>query len=237
MSLILKLKSNPYTDYLLANWAQIRDEYVALRRNIHGIENCLEPNPTESSTKPQVTTLHEQKLIYEGRIHAVPLMVRPESASPADKQRIYIWRDHTQPLFLHKLYELMPTVGHWAKTHEQHLGSVVFYLNQPASRINHHYGPETNLHNLRCHLGLSTDPAAEFDLENDRYTWQDGDLMAFDDSNVYHGVRHRGTKPRLVMAFDFNKELLTPYIENADYVARVFQPKHTRVPPQILNWD
>lgn len=232
-SLVLKLRNNPHTDYLLDNWAKIRDEYVELRRVHQGIENCLEANPHDTATKPQVTTLHARQPIYQGLIHAAPLMCRPESASLADKIKIPIWHNYNEPIFLPKLYELMPTIGHWAKANEEHLGSVVFYLNQPGSRINHHYGPETNHTNLRLHLGLSTDPDAEFDLENQRYTWRDGELIAFDDSNVYHAVRHRGSRPRLILAFDYNKSLLEPYIANELYEPRVFQAKHTRVPPQI----
>ena len=233
MSLVLKFHSNPYTDPLVAKWQQIRDEYVELRRSVHGIANALEPNPNDQGNKPLVTTLHERRPIYEGQIHAVPLMCRPESASLADKIKIPIWHNYLEPIFLRKLYTMMPTVGAWAEANEEHLGSVVFYLNQPGSRISHHYGPETNHTNLRLHLGLSTDPQVEFDLENERYTWRDGELMGFDDSNVYHGVRHKGTKPRLVLTFDFNKQLLEPYIADPNYKPRTFMAKALRSPPKI----
>ena len=236
MSNILRFASpNPVTDYLSDNWQSIRDEYINYRRELHNVAQPLELNLEDRTNKPQVTTLHEKRPIYDGLINAQPVLVRPEAASPADRKRIPWWREGVPIFRFPEADRLMPTLAHWVNTHEQHLASVVFYLNQPGSWIRHHYGPETNQNNFRLHLGLSTDPEAVFDLENQRYTWTDGDVMGFDDSNVYHGVKHLGTRPRLILAIDYRRTELLPYVQG--YEPREFIAKSLRQPPAIVDWE
>lgn len=234
---ILRFDPNPVTDYLQANWLQIREEYLEFRRSFHGIEDALQPYTARRLVnKPQVTTLHERRPIYEGNINVLPLMFRPEAASPADRAQMPFWQDDGREMWkFERVYEAIPTLGQWATKWEKDLASLVFYLNQPGSWVRHHYGPETNVNNFRLHMGLTTDPLAEFDLENERYSWSEGDIMGFDDSNVYHGVRNLSSRPRLIIAFDIKKSLMMPWVRG--YEPREFIKKELRTPPEILNWE
>jgi hypothetical protein len=233
MSNILRLQPNPITDYLQENWQQILKEYLNFRKVKHGIENALVCDSKNESNKPMVTTVHEKKPVYEGNVHTLPLKVSSPMVSEADKRALPFWqKDPTRDVWrFDHIYELNPTLAKWVTEHDQFVAGCLFNLMQPGTVIRHHYGPEGNRNNIRIHLGFTTDPKIEFDIEGDVYSWKEGDLIAFDDSMVYHAVRHRGNLPRLICSIDYLRSELEPYL--IGYTHRPFVPKTLRVPPQI----
>jgi len=57
---------------------------------------------------------------------------------------------------------------------------------------------------LRAHLGLYTNPRATLSVNGESRTWQDGELLVFDDTELHSACNH-GTHDRVVLLIDFYK--------------------------------
>lgn len=231
MSNIIRFSSNPFTDFLLQNWEQIRDEYIAQRQRKFKI-NLLEPQT--QSNKLNGVTYHKKEALFEGNIHAAALFFKAEVLSDYEKEALQ-WGDSEKERFFQDNIDEMPTIGKWMRKWQSELASVIFYTAQPGCRINHHYGVDTQKDNLRIHLCLTDDPLCVFDIENERHVWKAGEVFGFDDNAYYHGIKHEGVNPRSVVVIDVKKSFICPFATN--WVERPFVPHHLRpAPPAILNW-
>ena len=230
MSAYIRFRPNPITDYLIEHWEQIRDEFVAQRFAKTG-KNLLELQ--DESTKLNYVSSRRKEKLFEGRIVAAALYVKPEVLTiPEAKQMNW------QPNEIERRWEdnidQMPTMKKWLNMYQEHLASVVFYAAQPGSVINHHFGVESTRYNFRVHLCLTGDPDCKFNIENEIYTWVPGDLFAFDDAMYFHGIKHRGTRPRIVLAVDIKKTTLQDFA--IDFVERPFIPDAQKPFPVIYDW-
>jgi hypothetical protein len=230
MSNFIKFKENHVTGYLTDNWKQIRDEFVAQRKA--KMNHDLLEVQTDSN-KLKATTLHEKKPLYEGNIIAAALYVSQEVLSIPEMKGLN-WQEHEQERWWLDNVKGMPTLAKWIKSYKEYLASAVFYVAQPGATINHHYGVDTTYRNLRLHLCLTADPECVFDIENERHVWEEGEVFGFDDSTYFHGIKHRGTKPRIVLVIDIKKSLLKDFAIN--WHEREFVPRVDRIPPTIENW-
>jgi hypothetical protein len=230
MSNYIKFNSNPITDYLTNNWEKIRDEFVKQRRDKIG-HNLLEVQSV--SNKLNGITVHEKKPLYQGNIIAAALYIKNEILSIPEVKQLQWRQDETERLWMDNISG-MPTLAKWIHEHKEYLAGVVFYAAQPGAVINHHYGVDSTYDNVRLHLCLTADPECVFDIENERHVWVEGDLFGFDDASYFHGIKHNGTTPRIVLVIDIKKSLLKEYAIN--WPSREFVSRANRIPPQILNW-
>ena len=65
---------------------------------------------------------------------------------------------------------------------------------QPKTKIREHNGPSNT--RLRLHLGIEVPDGASITVGGIKKTWEEGKLLAFDDSFV-HSVEHNGDAPRI----------------------------------------
>jgi len=79
----------------------------------------------------------------------------------------------------------------------------------PDSIIEPHRGWSDNF--LRCHIGIDVDKECYITKElpnvdpevKEIKTWEEGEWLAFKDGGNYlHSVKHKGTKPRIVLSLD-----------------------------------
>jgi hypothetical protein len=230
MSNFVRFNPNPITGYLTDNWTSIRDEFVLQRQQKMG-HNLLEVQ--HSSNKLNAVTEHQKKPLYQGNIVAAALYVKNEILSPPEAKQLNWQADEQERWWMDNLTG-MPTLASWINNYKQHIAGVVFYAAQPGAVINHHYGVDSTYDNLRLHLCLTQDPNCIFDIENEKWSWKEGDLFGFDDASYFHGIKHQGTNPRIVLVIDIKKDLLKPYAIN--WPDRPFVPRTMRTPPEILNW-
>jgi hypothetical protein len=230
MSNYIKFNSNPVTNYLTDNWLKIRDEFLAQRLSKMG-HNLLEVQ--EDSNKLNGTTVHEKKPLYQGNIIAAALYVKDEILSVPEASQLN-WSDTEKERWWLDNVKGMPTLAKWIKEYKEYIAGVIFYAAQPGAVINHHYGVDSTYNNVRLHLCLTSDPECWFDIENERHSWIEGDLFGFDDASYFHGIKHLGTKPRIVLVVDIKKSLLQKYAIN--WPDRPFVPRLDRRPPSIVNW-
>lgn len=230
MSNYIKFNSNPITDYLTDNWKNIRDEFVAQRKAKMG-HNLLEVQ--NSGNKLNAITVHENKPLYQGNIVAAALYVKDEILSAPEAKQLN-WQEGEKERRWVDNIEGMPTLAKWINEYQEHLAGVIFYAAQPGAVINHHYGVDSTYNNIRLHLCLTADPNCVFDIENERHSWIEGDLFGFDDAAYFHGIKHSGTTPRIVLVIDIKKSLLKEHAIN--WPNRPFIPRLERTPPQIINW-
>ena len=78
-------------------------------------------------------------------------------------------------------------------------GATKISVLQPGTIIKPHAGP-TNTR-IRLHLGLQVSDEASITVGNETRTWQEGKVLAFDDSYI-HSVAHRGNAPRIALISD-----------------------------------
>jgi len=166
MTNFIQFKSNHITDYLFDNHKKILSELVAERLE-HKNYNVLEVQ--DWAEKPMFTTFHTKKPIFTGNFIVVPLKLSVECAIPSEL-KLMNW-DFSQTFKIWENYlDKMPTIKKWIIEHNNYCKSAIFNIAQPGSKLNHHYGPDTNLNNFRIHLCLTSDGNATFDIENERYT-------------------------------------------------------------------
>jgi hypothetical protein len=230
MSNFIRFNSNPITDYLTDNWEKIKDEFVSQRKAKMG-HNLLQVQTV--SNKLNAVTAHEKKPLYQGNIIAAAIYVKKEILSEPEATQLK-WQPTEEERWWRDNVNDMPTLSRWIETYKEYIAGVIFYAAQPGARINHHYGVNSTYNNLRLHLCLTADPDCVFDIENERWSWVEGDIFGFDDASYFHGIKHNGTKPRIVLVIDIKKDLLKPYAKN--WPDREFIPRLERTPPKILNW-
>lgn len=230
MTAYIRFRPNPITDYLTEHWEQIRDEFVAQRLAKTG-KNLLDVQ-VDSNKLNYVSDLRKEKL-FDGKIVAAALYLKPEVLTAYEAKQLQ-W----QPTEIERRFDdnidQMPTVKKWFEMYKEHLAAVVFYAAQPNSIIHPHYGVDSMYNNFRVHLCLTGDPECKFNIENEIYSWVPGDLFAFDDSMYLHGIKHRGTTPRIIMTFDIKKSAIREFA--IDYVERPFVSDVDKPFPTIHEW-
>jgi aspartyl/asparaginyl beta-hydroxylase (cupin superfamily) len=118
---------------------------------------------------------------------------------------------------LPKIKGLIPTYNKIIKQGEKEgwiRNSFLSKLN-PGSIIEPHKGWSNNF--LRCHIGIDVDnecyitkelPNSDLKIKETR-TWKEGEWIAFQDGGNYlHSVKHKGTKPRIVLSLDLNLDYI-----------------------------
>lgn len=230
MSNYIRFSPNPITGYLQDNWQQILDEFVKQRllmtnMNLYEVQNF--------SNKLQAKTVHLKKPLYEGRIVVVALYIHKNILAKAEQKQLE-WKDDELDRWWYNNMDGMPTITKWINENKSALNGVVFYAAQPGSCINHHYGVDDSKNNFRIHLCLTSDPECKFNIENEVKAWTPGDLFAFDDSMVFHGMKHNGERPRIILSIDINKDVLRDFAIN--FVERPFLINTLKVPPTIEEW-
>lgn len=230
MSAYIRFRSNPITNYLTANWETIRDEFVAQRLAKMG-HNLLEVQE-DSNKLNYVSSIRKEKL-FDGKIVAAALYVKPEVLTIPEAKQLN-WQPNETERYWKDNIEQMPAIKKWFETYKEHVASVVFYAAQPGSVINHHFGVDSTRYNFRLHLCLTSDPECKFNIENEIYSWTPGDLFAFDDAMYFHGIKHRGTKPRIILAIDIKKTAIQEFAIN--FVERPFIPVAHKPFPVIHDW-
>ncbi len=228
MTHFIRFSSNPITDYLTENYQKIRDEYIRRQQLVKNV-NVLEIQTT--ANKVNAITIHEKKPLYEGVMYVSSVLLTSEVLSNPEKKGLNWGEDEDERWFMPDLAENMPTLDHWIQQHRPYIASIMFNVAQPGVKLNHHYGPDSNKDNFRIHLCLTADPGCYFDIENEQHIWEEGELFGFDDAFVYHGIKHDGTQPRIIIAIDIKKSVLQEYA--IGWEEREFVPRHFRTPPLI----
>jgi len=230
MSAYIRFRPNPITDYLTENWELIRDEFIAQRKAKTG-HNLLEVQ--DDSNKINGPMVHNNKPVYLGKIIAAALYVKYEVLTPKESVQLNFPESEKERWWWDNV-EQMPTLKKWINTYQEHLAAVVFYAAQPGSLINHHYGVDSTYQNFRLHLCLTGDPECKFNIENEIYSWVPGDLFGFDDAMYYHGIKHRGTQPRIILSIDIKKSALRAFA--IDFVERPYLSLSEKPFPIIQDW-
>jgi hypothetical protein len=230
MSAYIKFKPNPITDYLIENWGLILDEFIAQRKAKMG-HNLLEVQ--DESNKINGPMVHNSKPVYLGKIIAAALYVKHEVLTPKESVQLNFPESEKERWWQDNI-EQMPTLKKWINTYQEHLAAVVFYAAQPGSSINHHYGVDSTYQNFRLHLCLTGDPECKFNIENEIHSWVPGDLFGFDDAMYYHGIKHRGTTPRIILSIDIKKSALREFA--IDFVERPYLSLPEKPFPIIQDW-
>lgn len=237
MSNILRFSPNPVTDYLTTNWQAIRDEYINLKLIEMGIDvQKINLDSTYSTKLNQHLPIGKDKKItpfYKGNILSSTLYINECALSPSEK-KLCNWGETEIERVFHDRINAIPTLKTWIEKYLKYCSSIWFATAQPGSQIRHHYGVDNNLPYFRIHLGLITDPSAFLDVENERYSWKDGELIGFDDVLKYHGMKHNGVSPRTILIVDISRNLLREHTK--DYVEPAFIPRRDRTPPLIVDW-
>lgn len=231
MSNYIRFLPNPITDYLINNWKLIRDEFIQHRLEKTGL-NLLEVQ--NSSNKLNFKeTVHLKQPLFQGNIIAVALYVNRNILTVSEAKQMK-WSEQEKDRCWDDNINGMPTIAKWLKEYQSHLDGVVFYAAQPGSHINHHYGVDDTYNNFRVHLCLTGDPDCKFNIENEIHSWTPGDLFAFDDAMYFHGIKHRGSDPRIILSIDIKKELLRDFAVN--FTERPFISSKEKTPPLIVEW-
>jgi len=237
MSNFLRFHPNPVTDYLTTNWQAIRDEYINQTFVEMGIDvRKINLDKRYSTKLNQHLPIGKDKKItpfYYGNILTSALYVNQCALSPSEKQ-LCNWGETEIERVRHESINAIPTLKTWIEKYLIYCSSIWFATAQPGSRIRHHYGVDNNFPYLRIHLGLISDPEAFLDIENERYSWRDGELIGFDDVCKFHGMKHNGVSPRTILIIDISRNIIQEHVK--DYVEPVFIPKQDRTPPLIVDW-
>ena len=77
-----------------------------------------------------------------------------------------------------------------------------FSIMKPGCEITPHIGYTDKV--LRVHLGLYTNERASIRVEDETYTWKDGELFSFEDTKLHSAWNH-GDRDRVVLLIDFLK--------------------------------
>ena len=231
MSHFIRFRSNPITDYLIDNYEKIRSEFLERQYRLTGL-NLLEIQNTANKINP--LTFRKQQPLYEGNMVISTVFLQRHVMGDTEIEKMKFTKDETERWFMHDTDKSMPTLKRWIDLNRDCVCSTYFLTAQPGSQINFHYGPDSNGSNFRLHLCLTDDPQCVFNIENELHTWKEGDLFAFDDTFVYHGIKHRGTRPRIIVAIDIKKIAL--YKHAINWERRAFIPKLERTLPVIKEW-
>ncbi len=109
-------------------------------------------------------------------------------------------------------------------------GIAKFSALSPGAHILPHGG--TGNYQIRCHLGLVTNPDCEIRVGDQIRGWREGKCLLFDDS-LEHEVWNCGVTTRVVLLFDFwHPELLPEEIENMKLFFELF-----RAGPGLPKWQ
>ena len=222
-------------DPLTENWTTIRDEFTAVVRK----EATLAPPPSQGThmgTKANYLTDLTGEPLYVGDFKAMPVFLR-ENFVDRHEAKSMNWENWKQPggdklKFREDRLRAMPFMQNWIWRNIDVLGAVTFNIALSGSKLNHHWGLVDD--HLRFHLVLKQASGAVFDIENERHEWVDGELFGFDDCNVFHGTKHTGTEPRIIMLVDILKSAVESHAKT--WPVRVNIPRSQRTIPTILDW-
>lgn len=142
---------------------------------------------------------------YEGQNASIHIKVVPELLDEAEA----IALTEAAEARRERRRQMCPRTMDILRPYWDSLGNIGFNRLYPGAHITPHYGTKGAAQYLRVHLGIHTDPGAQFFARGaEPYTWQDGQLMAFDDAQAFHWVDHKGTVPRTILCMDVRREAL-----------------------------
>jgi len=221
-------------DPLTENWTTIRDEFI--KTTMRESYWAREKQEEEKGTKANYITDLTGEELYVGDFKAMPLMLREDFVDHHEAKSMD-WKNWKQPggakiSFNDERLHFMPFMQQWLYKNIEVLGAVTFNISLPGSKLNHHWGLVNDY--LRFHLVLKQAKGCVFDIENERHEWVDGELFGFDDCNVFHGTKHTGTEPRIIMLVDILKSAVQPYAKH--WPVRENIPRNKRTIPTILDW-
>lgn len=227
---------NPCTllDPLTENWKTIRDEFIkiAMKETLW----AKEKNEVNKGTKANYLTDLTGEPLYVGDFKAMPVVLKEDFVDRHEAESMK-WENWKRPggdkiMFAENRLHHMPFIQNWIWRNIDVVGAVTFNIALPGSKLNHHWGLVDD--HLRCHLALKQASGCVFDIENERHEWVDGEFFGFDDCNVFHGTKHTGNQPRIIMLVDILKSAVKPYAKH--WPVRENIPRSQRTIPTILDW-
>lgn len=195
---------------LVNNYQQIKNEFLT---RIDNEQTDAENSNIQIGKKANYITDAFTQPLYVGDFKSMPLMLRNILIDRHEAISMK-WDDWNtvngkQVRFWHERLDAMPTLDAWLSDKLDIIGGLIFNIAIPGSKLNHHYGLHPNY--IRLHLTLKGAKGCFFDIENERHEWVDGELFGFDDCNVFHGTKHTGDEPRIVLLIDILKSAVKPY--------------------------
>lgn len=87
--------------------------------------------------------------------------------------------------------------------------SAFYSIHEPGTHLPRHYGPTKGT--ITCHLGLKipTTEGCRISVNDEIYTWQDGQCFVFDDT-YYHEVWNDTDEDRVILLIQFERPLRQP---------------------------
>lgn len=198
----------PVIEALKAHWQAIRDEHLAAVRRA---ESHRSPYPIDIAVgRWLVTSLRSNETEYSyvdaatrRRTMRAVLGLRADGMPDAEIDiafRVLSEACMAQSRALHPVL-----VGLLDPAYPEACVNYNFSLVSPGTVIEPHRGADAG--NIRVHLCLVEAEGCVITVAGASRGWRDGEVFAFDDSNV-HWVAHAGTRDRLVVIADFKKEFL-----------------------------
>jgi len=102
--------------------------------------------------------------------------------------------------------------------------AAMFTSLPPGATLVRHRDPYAG--SLRYHLGLITpnDPACFIDVDGQRYSWKDGEVVMFDETYI-HYAENTTDKPRIIFFADIERPVYTPIVRWINHLfANVIMP-------------
>ena len=162
---------------------------------LHSLVSTLESPTTFQAIKKEFTCVNKMGKGWK------------TNSVPTGKWRVYSLQD--QGSWVDENTALCPITTQLLKDspicmHRHVFGNAMFSVLEPGSRIEAHTGPCN--YRLRCHFPLITSPDYRLKVGRTVTSWQEGELVVFDDSFV-HEVWHEGSSGdidggRTVLIFD-----------------------------------
>jgi hypothetical protein len=208
MSPFIEFHPNPFTDHLKDNWQGIRDEYYHYLKSqeiMDSNNNIIHKKLQEHNPLPNTyDSLYSSEWTSDG------FYVKPDILDEDQLKRIN-WDVNIEKYRMKNEIFQYPNIFYIYDTWKEHLGSIVFNISYPGSRLHHHYG--VNPQYIRMHVCIKTEEHCTFDVENHRRGWKDGDVFGFDDAQWLHGTDHsaEGKHERIIVLIDIDKTLVKPW--------------------------
>lgn len=87
--------------------------------------------------------------------------------------------------------------------------SAMFSLSVPGLEIRPHIDNEEWIGDVwRLHIGLDCPSGCALMVDGEERSWRYGEELLFDSAHVLHSAWNRGSKPRLILIVDVNRQLL-----------------------------
>ena len=205
--------SNPIIDDILNNRQTIMNEFFAAARYRQLTSKLNELNTDPNFLNTNVSKKANDSM-YDGSFKSITLYMTSQFLDAPEKKEAN-WGVNETERFNKELVKLMPWSTTFILKHKSKIGAYNFNISYPGSRLDHHLGLDANY--VRVHFCIQASPHCVFDIEGWKHVWQDGEIFAFDDGNVFHGTNHKddeGARPRIILMIDMLKSCLEPYAKN-----------------------